>query len=46
MDKLFRIGTLIRVNLFNNPLTSWSLINLDFLLSHTAYLVESIILPF
>ena len=46
MGKSLRIGTFIPVNLRNDPLTSCSLINLDFLLSHTAHFDKSIILLF
>ena len=46
MGKSLRIGTFIPVNLLNTPLASWSLINSNFLLSHTAHFDKSIILPF
>ena len=46
MGKSLRIGTFIPANLLNNPLASSSLINFDFLLSHTAHFDKSIILPF
>ena len=46
MGKSLRIGTIIPVNLLNNLLNSSSLVNFDFLLSHTAHYDISIILPF
>ena len=46
MDKSLKIGTLIPVNLLNNPPAFCSLRNFDFLLSHTAHSDKSIILPF
>ena len=46
MGKSLRIGTFITVNLLNNPSASRSLINFDFLLSHTEHFDKSIILLF
>ena len=46
MGKSLRIGTLIPLNLLNNPLAFCSLINLEFLLPQTSEFDESIILPF
>ena len=46
MGKQLRIGTLIPVDLLINPLASYSLINLDFLLPQTAHFDVNIILPF
>ena len=45
MGKSIRIGTLIPVKLINISLASRSLINFDFLLSHTAHFDKSIIRP-
>ena len=46
VGKSLKIGTFVPVNLLNNPLASCSIINFDFLLSHTSHFVKSIILPF
>ena len=46
MGKSLRNSTFVPVNLPNNPLASCSLINFYFLLSHTAYFDQSIILSF
>ena len=46
MGKSLRIGTFILVNLLINPLASCSLINFDFLLSHTAHFDKNIIFVF
>ena len=43
MGKSLKIGTLVSVNLLNNPLASSSLINFVFLLSHTAHFNKSFI---
>ena len=46
MVKSLRIGSLIRVNLLNNPLASCFLINFDFLSSSTTHFDKTTILPF
>ena len=46
MGKSLKIGTLIPVNLLNDLSGSSSLINLDFLLLHTAHFDKSIIILF
>ena len=45
MKRILLIGVFIP-KLLNNPLASCSLINFDFLLSHTAHFDKSIIHPF
>ena len=46
MGKSLVSGTFIPVNLLNNPLASCSLINFNFLLSHTEHFDKKIILQF
>ena len=46
MGKLLKVGTLISANLLNNPLAYYSLINFNFLLSHTAHFDKRTIPPF
>ena len=46
MGKSVKIGALIPVNLLNNPQASCSLMNYDFLLSHTVHFDKYIIISF
>ena len=46
MDKSSKVSNLTPVNLYNNPLVSYSLINFNLLLLHAAHSDKSIILLF